>query len=249
VRRRVDVAIAAAAVIVGGVFVAMWAQFLLANGTDNVGGDWETYRTAAERWLGGGSFYLERQLAGPYLIQDGDVLYPPPILVLLVPFTLVPDVAWWLVPLGLTAAIVVRHRPAPLGWLLIALCLLFPITGVKLLHGNPGMLFMAAVAGATILAWPAALVLLKPTLLPFALLGITTRRWWIAFAALVGVSLLFLPMWPDFVVAIRDGHSELGILYSLNEFPMIVIPVIAWVFGAASPLPASSWVRRTAAAT
>jgi hypothetical protein len=235
-----EVALIAASVIVLALFVATWAQFLITYGWDNVGVDWETYRTAAERWLAGGSFYLERQLAGPYVIQDGDVLYPPTILVLLVPFTFIPDPAWWVVPIGVTAAVVVRHGPSPLGWLLVALCLLFPITGVKLLHGNPGMWFMAAVAGATIVAWPGALVLLKPTLLPFALIGITTRVWWIALTALIGVSLLFLPMWPDFVRALLDGKSDMGVFYSLNEFPMIAIPIIAWRFGRHPP----DWFRR-----
>jgi hypothetical protein len=223
--------LAAAALAIGffGLFVAQWSQFLRDAGTDNIGTDWETYHTAAVRWLQGGGFYLERQLAGPYVITDGDVLYPPPFLVLLAPFTVIPAPLWWITPLAITAGVVMWHRPRPLGWLLVALCLWYPITGVKLLHGNPGMWFMAAVAGATLVAWPAVLVLLKPTLAPFALIGIQRRSWWLALGALALVSLLFLPMWPDYVTVIRDGQAPAGILYSLNEYPMIAIPAIAWL--------------------
>src|SRR5262249_12098765 len=69
--------------------------------------DADLYREAAVRWSGGGPFYAARQLAGPYEITPGDILYPPVGLWLFVPFTFLPDalamVLWWAIPLGVTA--------------------------------------------------------------------------------------------------------------------------------------------------
>lgn len=217
------------AVLSAGLFVATWAQFLMGGGVANIGVDYVLYRDATASWLGGGPFYLSHQLSGPYVITHGDVLYPPPMLVLLVPFTVLPAVLWWLVPIAVTGFVVVGYRPRPWAWLAISLCLLFPITGVKILHGNPGLWFGAAIAAGTRLAWPSVLVFLKPTLLPFALIGITRRSWWRGLAGLAVLSLAFLPMWPDYVSALLNGRAEMGLLYSLNEVPMVAIPVIAWI--------------------
>jgi hypothetical protein len=212
-----------------GLFVAQWAQFLLGGGIENIGVDYDLYMDATSSWLAGDGFYLARQLAGPYVITHGDVLYPPTILVLLVPFQVLPAVLWWAIPIGITAAVVIAYRPSGLAWLGIAVCLWFPITGVKILHGNPGLWIMAAIALGTLWAWPSPLVLLKPTALPFAFIGIRDRRWWQGLAGLAAVSLLFLPMWPDYVAALRNAQAEGGLLYSVNEYPMLAIPVIAWL--------------------
>ena len=48
--------------------------------------DADIYFTATQTWLQDGQWYLPRQLAGPYGIEYGDVLYPPILLYLLVPF-------------------------------------------------------------------------------------------------------------------------------------------------------------------
>jgi hypothetical protein len=210
-------------------------------GFSNVGTDWNIYRMATERWLAGGDFYLDRQLHGPYQIVDGDVLYPPVVLLLLIPLVFLPGVLWWAIPLTITAAVVFHHRPSPGGWLVIAFCLWFPITGVKLMHGNPGMWIMAAVAGGTLIGWPAAFALVKPTLLPFALIGANRRSWWITVGVLAGLSLLFLPMWPEYLQVLRDARNEMGLLYSLNEVLMISIPVVAWITSTRSR-PSLHWI-------
>ena len=49
------------------------------------GKDVALYRDAASRWLAGGPFYEPRQLAGPYEVAHGDILYPPVGLWLFVP--------------------------------------------------------------------------------------------------------------------------------------------------------------------
>jgi hypothetical protein len=214
-----------------GLFVAQWSMFLTGGGTGNIGVDYDLYMDATASWLAGDGFYLPRQLAGPYVITHGDVLYPPPFLVLLVPFQVLPAVLWYAIPLGITVVVVVRHRPTAPAWLAIAACLWFPITGVKILHGNPGIWFMAAIALGTLWAWPAALVLLKPTVLPFALVHVRWRAWWIGLGGLILVSLLFLPMWPDYITVLRNASSPNGIFYSLNEYPMLAIPGIAWLGG------------------
>jgi len=217
-----------AAVVFLGLFLAMWAQFLLAGGTSNIGVDYDLYMAATRSWLAGDGFYLASQLAGPYPVVHGVVLYPPPMLILLVPFTMLPAPLWWAVPNAVILAVVLRHRPSPAAWLAMAICLWFPITGVRLLHGNPGMWISAALALGTLLGWPSVLVLLKPTLAPFALVGIRRRSWWIALAALGVVSLLFLPMWADYVTVIRNAQGG-GILYSIDEIPQVAIPLIAWL--------------------
>jgi hypothetical protein len=217
-----------------GLFLAQWIQFLAGGGTSNVGVDYTLYMDATRSWLAGTGFYLPEQLAGPYEIVHGVVLYPPVTLLFLVPFTVLPAVLWWVIPVTVVAGMVLWHRPAPWAWLAIAACVWLPITGVRLLHGNPGIWITMAVALGTRFGWPSVLVLLKFTLAPFALVGIRRRSWWIALGLLGAASLLFLPMWADYVTVIRNGSGG-GVLYSLTEVPMVAIPVIAWLGGSHSP--------------
>jgi len=76
-------------------------------------------------------------------------------------------------------------------------------------------------------AWPSVLVLLKPSLLPFALFGSNRRSWWIALGLLVIVSLPFGTMWLDYVAAMRNAN--LGPLYALHTVPFFLAPLVAWV--------------------
>src|SRR5690348_5487772 len=102
-----------ATVTFAGIAVAFAAVSLIATGTAVVrehfalGGDMNLYLDAARHWLGGGSFYLDRQLAGPYEITGGDVLYPPVALALFVPFTVLPAVLWFAIPLAIVGWTVV----------------------------------------------------------------------------------------------------------------------------------------------
>lgn len=193
--------------------------------------DYQLYMAAAEGWLSDGSFYLPHQVAGPYVVTPGDVLYPPYSLLLFVPFTALPPVLWWAIPIATTALAVVRHRPALVAWPVIAMCLWWPTTNVKLLTGNPVMWAVAALAAGTIYAWPSVLVLLKPSLFPFAMFGVWRRTWWAGLAGLALVSLLFLPMWPDFLTAIGNAMTPNGLAYSISEVPMMLLPLAAWLGG------------------
>ena len=65
--------------------------------------------------------------------------------------------------------------------------------------------------------WPLTLVLLKPSLAPFALPGIHRRSWWIVLG-LMGLAIL--PFWelallyPQVILDSRGG----GLLYSVGTF-------------------------------
>ena len=206
-----------------------WGQVLLAwdDAKHLLAVDYDLYMDATRRWLAGGPFYEPYQLAGPYVVSAGDILYPPFVLVLFVPFTFLPPILWWAIPIAIVAAVLVRLHPAPLAWPVIALCCWWPDTNVKLLTGNPVIWVAAAVALGTLYAWPSVFALLKPSLFPFALLGIWRRSWWFGAAGLALVSLLFLPMWPDFLTAIANSSNPAGVAYSLGEVPTLLIPVAA----------------------
>ena len=103
---------------------------------------------------------------------------------LFVPFTFLPPILWWAVPIGVVAWVVWRLAPGPLAWPVMALCLVWPPTQVKLITGNPVVWSVAALALACLNYWPSVLVLIKPSLFPFALFGATHRSWWVALRSL-----------------------------------------------------------------
>jgi hypothetical protein len=196
-----------------------------------LGVDYQLYRDAASRWLSGGPFFEPYQLAGPYPISAGDILYPPVALWLFVPFTVLPTpvaaVLWWAIPLGITAWAIVRLRPSPRAWPLLALCLAWPTTPLKVWTGNPVIWAMAAVALGAIYGWPSVFALIKPSLFPFALFGANRRSWWLALAAYAALSLPFGSMWSDWVSSVVNSRGG-GILYSALEIPMLLLPLVAW---------------------
>lgn len=212
-----------------------------------VGVDYELYRAAATRWLGGGPFYEPYQFAGPYEIRAGDILYPPVGLWLFAPFALasggtaapalglgaaVAAVAWWLVPLGVTAWVIVALRPRPMAWPLLALCLANPTTLLKIWTGNPVMWSMAAMALAVVgpSRFAAPFVLLKASLAPFALFGVWgrgRRSWWAGAAVLAVLSLPFGGMWAEWVTSVLNSRGG-GVLYSSLEVPILLLPLVAW---------------------
>jgi len=193
------------------------------------GADLHLYLGATSRFLDGGSFYLPHELAGPFVVQVGDILYPPVTMLLFAPFLVLPEFLWWAIPLGVTGWCVWSLRPSVLGWAGIVACLVLPYTVPLILAGNPGMWTTAAVALGLRYGWPAALVLVKPTLLPFALIGANRRSWWIAVAGLGLLSLPFLPATIDYLAVLRNAQSPDGLLYSFGNVPMMLIPVVAWL--------------------
>lgn len=210
----------------------MASNALIAGEVHNqLGEDYQYFVDAAARWQATGSFYWPHQLAGPYQATSGiDVVYPPPALALFLPFTWLPAPLWWIIPLGIIAASVAAWRPAWWTWPVLALLVWFPRSESIVIWGNTAMWVAAAVALGLRWAGPAVLVLLKPTFLPFALIGANRRRWWIALALLGLAQLPFVWLWLDFVTAMRNnvGPWPPGFLYSLPDFAFVSIPVIAW---------------------
>jgi hypothetical protein len=189
------------------------------------------YRDAAARWLSGGSFYEPRQVAGPYDIVHGDILYPPFGLWLFIPLAVLPVIPalalWWGIPALVTAVAVRRLRPRPAVWPLIALCLAWPTTPLKTWTGNPVIWCVAAMAVATTWRGAAPFALLKPSLFPFALFGFPSRAWWAGLATFAAMSLPFIGLMPDWLASVVNARGG-GLLYSVLEAPMLALPLVAW---------------------
>lgn len=219
---------AAIAAIIAGLTLIQWLEYRVVF-DEFAGRDFVLYRDAAARWLSGGPFYEPYQLAGPYEVTAGDILYPPVALLLFVPFIYVPALVWWVVPVAITAYCIWRLRPGPAVWPVLALLVWFPNTGIKLLTGNPVLWSVAAISLGTLYFWPAVFAALKLSLAPLALFGAWKRSWWVAAGVGVLASLLFMPMWPDFVTALLNSRQSAGLLYSVGEVPMMLVPIAAWL--------------------
>jgi hypothetical protein len=238
-----------------GIWLADWWQ--VAQQWDEVaaaglpGGDYALYMQAASHWLATGDFYPASQLQGPYAIPavGGAILYPPTTLLLFVPFSFLPAVLWWAIPLAVIGWAIVVHRPGPLTWPVLAMLLWYPTTNLKLLGGNPTTLwFTAILAVATIRPAASALFFLKPSLIPFALLGARRLSWWVTLGATVAVSLPFIGLWAQYVSVLLDARDPSGLLYSLHDLPTMLIPMAAWIGGRRSPIRERQGERAAAAA-
>ena len=222
-RRSVALAASAATILLPLLFVLAIPDPL----EQTVGIDFALYRDVAARWLAGGAFYEPHQLAGPYLVAHGDILYPPVGLWLFVPFTVLPAFLWWAIPAALTVWAIARVRPRPAVWPLMALCLAWPTTPLKIWTGNPVIWAMAAMSVAIVYRWAAPFALLKPSLFPFALFGIRERAWWVGLGVFVALCLPFGALWIDWVASVLNSRGS-GPLYSALEAPMLLLPLVAW---------------------
>jgi len=211
------------------------------------GVDFTLYRDVTIRWLGGGPYFEPYQLAGPYQISAGDVLYPPVALWLFVPFAVLPlpiaAVLWWSLPILAVAFAVWRLQPRPASWPLIALCVAWPTTLLKTWTGNPVIWCMAALALGVLWAWPAVFVVLKPSLGPFALFGVWRRSWWVAAGVLVVASIPLGALWVDWITSVVNSQGG-GVLYSSLEVPMLLLPLVAWAWRTRGGVPLPIRVRR-----
>jgi len=223
-RRSVALAASAATILLPLLFVLAIPDPL----EQAVGIDFALYRDVAARWLAGGAFYEPHQLAGPYLVAHGDILYPPVGLWLFVPFTVLPAFLWWAIPAALTVWAIARVRPRPAVWPLMALCLAWPTTPLKIWTGNPVIWGIAAMSVAIVYRWAAPFVLLKPSLFPFALLGFRERSWWAGLGVFVALCLPFGGLWTDWVASVLNSRGS-GPLYSILEAPMLLLPLVAWL--------------------
>lgn len=211
-----------------GLEVAWLAPTIDANPQQWLGMDYTYYVSLGQQWLADGSFYEPHQLAGPYQAQllgiDPTVstLYPPTALFLFVPFSVLPAVMWWALPIAITVFAIRRLRPSPPAWAAMAVLLAWPRAIGAYLFGNTDMWIMAGVAAGLVWGWPAVLVLIKPTLAPLALVGVRSRWFWVA--GLLGFAVT-LPLWDDYVLAMVNQRG-LDIGYSLGSLPLVCIPLV-----------------------
>ena len=198
-------------------------------------GDHTYLREVALGWVSGDPLYPTRQLAGPYQLGGLDVLYPPAAMALLLPALLLPPALWLAIPLGVVAGITVLWRPSPIAWAAIAVCSLAPGTIIEVHQANPVLWVTAAIAVGTRWRPAFAFVLVKPSLLIFALPGIRSRGWWHACALAGAASLAFWPLTIEWLVSVLNARGpRSGLLYSLLDVPLLAIPLIAWA-GAERP--------------
>jgi hypothetical protein len=197
-----------------------------------LGMDFTIYMDRARSWLAGDGFYLPWQLTGPYVVGTvgaPPALYPPVLLYLLVPFTILPAVLWWAIPLGIIAVSLYRLRPAVWTWPALAAVLCYPRAWIVLVYGNPSLWVIAALAAGLVWTWPLAFLPVKAPLAPFALLGVRKRAFWAGAGTFVLLALPFGSMWPDYVIAIANARNGFGLEYIVGELPIAVALVVAGI--------------------
>ena len=173
------------------------------------------------------------------------MLYPPTVLYLFIPFLVLPYQLWWGLAVGLLGFVVWSWRPALWAVALILVCLAFPNQPVLYFRGAPVIVFAALVAAALRWKWPGALILLKPSILPFALIGIRTRGWWITAGILLVLTLPLIPLIPDWLRAVTDARGPEGWLYSVKDLPLLMIPVVAYLGRTRNPHLTTAHTRRS----
>lgn len=201
-----------------------------------LGVDYTYHVEAAARWFAGGSFYPAYELAGPFS-TDHDILYPPSAILLFGPFIILPAVLWWAVPLGIVAGVSAYLRPDPIVWPFLAICLAWPATALTIVVGNPVLWAVAALSLATIYRWPAVLIVIKPSILPFALFGVWRQSWWLALGVIVVLSLPFGSLWGDWLRVLLNARVG-GVFHSIQQVPLLLFPLIVWLGRTRSDLPA-----------
>ena len=202
-----------------------------------LGVDHAMFMDFGRRWLEGGTIYLPYQLAGPYAYDIGSgtmdvasmpALYPPIVGPVFAIWRFLPALLWWAIPLAILGYAFARWRPAPWAWPLTLATLVWPNTADALWAGSSNLWIVAGVAAGLIWGWPAIVVAFKPSLAPFILIGVQRRSWWIAAAAVAVLGLAVLPEWTRYATAVGNLRSP-GVLYSLGDLPLLLVPVVAWL--------------------
>lgn len=217
--------------LIGGIlaYAIMRAYLYVVTPSEVWGMDHAWVMGQASRVLSGGPVYAASELAGPIVNGTMADLYPPTtVFLLFVPLSFLPAFVWWAVPLLTIGAVVWHHRPSLWGWVAILIAfVLWPHTWTAIQLGNPAMWIAMFVALGTVYRWPAALVLLKPTLAPLSLIGVRSRWWWVVCVGLGLVSLAMIPAWLDYLVVLRN-LTGFDWTYSFHDLGFVLIPVIAW---------------------
>jgi hypothetical protein len=215
----------------------LWCGFVFINqalSNPAFGLDYRWHVDAARRLLDTGTPYWPWQIAGPYEISDGAILYPPTAFLLFIPFIWLPAFLWWALPIAILAVGMAVHRPPLWAWVVIGAILSFEKSLNVFVFGNPSMWIVAAIAAGTVLWWPFIFVVAKPTFAPIALLGIRHRSWWIAAVILAIASIPFGRVWLDWFAVV--GNSNVSLIYNLPTLPLMLAPLVAWLTGVRRPL-------------
>ena len=101
-------------------------------------------------------------------------------------------------------AFLVWCRPGPIAWPCSRSSCVAQRTQTAFLFGNTDLWMAAAVAGGIRWGWPAALLVIKPTFLVLAIVGVRRREFWIALAVSAIVSIPMAALWVDYVQAMRN---------------------------------------------
>lgn len=213
-----------------------------------VGNDLKFYADISARLFNRGYWFEERELHGPFQMDFmRDVLYPPAAAWVFLPFNVIQLGGLLLIVVGTSFWLLHQWRPAPWTWPILALCLAWPLTLLKGLAGTSSLLVMTGLGLALRYGWPGAFILLKPSFLPLGLLGIWTRGWWIAVAVFLVASLPFISDTLRYPEVLMNMRNPRGFLYSLEDLPMILMPVIAWLGRTHHKDPViglRGWIRR-----
>lgn len=216
------------AVGIGILAVALLWQLRFSDwGRYFVGSDLVGYTDGARRFLDTGSPYSPEQLAGPYQLDIRSFIHPPIALLLFLPFLVLPAFLWWALPAGILAWALVRLRPAPWTWPVMLLMVCWPRSLGSIVAGNSDLWVMAFVAAAAVIGWPAVAIAIKPSFGPLMLIGIRRRSWWIAAGIVGAVSLVLLPLWPQWLDAVRNASPDP--LYSVWNLPLVCLGLVAWL--------------------
>jgi hypothetical protein len=221
--------------VIGGVVglllaTELFAGFFWEHGTlTHIGHDYQLYMDATRSWLGGGPFYHPYQIAGTYVVEADEILYPPHALLLFVPFTLLPAVLWWAVPICVLVYALWRAEPGPWATAFVLACLCIPKSLQLVTSGSPTMWVAAGLAFARV-GWPAVGGLVKPTLLPIVLAGVRRRSFWVAAAVLALIDIALPRMSIEYVAVVRNATGPLAtVIYSAGDLGIIGIGLVGWL--------------------
>ena len=210
---------------------ASWLLFVLLfyviREPASIGYDYAFYRDVGARWLADGSYYLSHQTAGPYSFTTMvDVLYPPTALFLFVPFAVLPPILLvggpfdgrWVCRLGLSTCPPGggAYAPPPL---LAEGDKQFHVWKYGYLDGRRSRRRVSLGLASPVLDPEANTRHLRSS-------RAAARPWRLGLAALVGVSLLQLPLWFDYLTAMRNLSIRAD--YSLVSIPLLMLPIVAW---------------------
>jgi hypothetical protein len=207
------------------VIVFLWA-LLGPYGRANLDWDRAHYLAATARWLDTGTPYLAPEVAAPFDYQPDTFLHPPVALILFLPFRWLPAFVWYVIPIAIVSVLVARWRPARWTRPIMAACLAWPRTSGMLIVGNTDLWVAAFVALGLYWGWGWALVALKPSFAPLAVLGVRRRGFWIAVAVVGAVSIPFGRLWLDWLSVVV--HAPGGVLYSILGLPLVLLPAVAY---------------------